>query len=192
MLDAGRSLDSARRAIVARMAGAEPSEWDAGDVRSVKEGVEASANGIPLKRLYGSDFPFDTSLNVEYSNAGARPSYAVGGLSTVWGAGMLPFHPDDIADWPVPQSEMEPAYRAVLSFVPCSGSHDDIAELFPLYCDEPSSLRRLDKGRRFCATRRVPVMVCNAAELLSGSRGLRWKAHRAGAAACASTAALMD
>jgi choline dehydrogenase-like flavoprotein len=149
MLDAGRSLDSARRVVVARLAAAEPAQWNPADVRHLKEGVEASANGIPLKRLYGSDFPFHTSLTIEYSNAGARPSYALGGLSTVWGAGMLPFHPDDITDWPISPSDLEAGYRSVLAFMPCSGAHDDVEELFPLYSDSPLPLRPARQGEAF-------------------------------------------
>jgi len=121
MVDAGHSLEDSRRSVVDRMASQKPEEWEASDLAKLKEGVEASASGIPLKRLYGSKFPFadeGTGFTLRESLVGARPSFARGGLSNVWGAGMLPFHSEDIADWPFDAEDLEPGYRAVLGFIP--------------------------------------------------------------------------
>lgn len=120
MIDAGHTLEPARREAVDRMRGLSPEQWNDADVRRLKEGVEASSRGIPLKRLYGSRFPFEddgTGFITECRDAGALPSFAQGGLSTVWGAGTLRFHRDDISDWPIAAEELEPGYRGVLSFV---------------------------------------------------------------------------
>lgn len=125
MLDAGRSIESSRAETVARLGASKPEQWDPADVARLKDGVEVSSRGIPLKRLYGSDFPFVTEgagTEFEYDDAGVRPSFARGGLSNVWGGGMLPFHPDDMADWPFNPVELDPCYREVLSFVPSTAS----------------------------------------------------------------------
>ena len=45
---------------------------------------------------------------------GARPSYAVGGLSNVWGAGILPYADRDLSGWPITASDLTDGYRAVL------------------------------------------------------------------------------
>lgn len=134
MLDAGRRLEEERVQIVGRLQNTRPAGWAPGDVQALKEGVAATSSGIPLKRLFGSDFPFRTEgagQSFEYNNAGLRPSFAEGGLSTVWGGGMLPFHPDDIADWPFPAAELEEGYLGVQSFVPCSGAPNDSESLAP-------------------------------------------------------------
>ena len=152
MLDAGHSLEPDRAEVVARLSAHPPSSWDAADVRQVKEGVEVSPNGIPLKRLYGSGFPFSTDgagLEIDCKNAGARPSYALGGLSTVWGAGMLPFHPDDIADWPFDVVELDEPYRHVLSFLPCSGTSDALRNLFPHHANALQELPPSRQGAAF-------------------------------------------
>jgi ferredoxin len=124
MVDAGHALEESRLEVVARMGRQKPEEWAAEDVSLLKEGVEASSGGIPLKRLYGSKFPFadeGTGFVTEVRNAGVRASFARGGLSTVWGAGMLPFDRDDIADWPFPAEDLEAGYAGVLSFVASGG-----------------------------------------------------------------------
>jgi choline dehydrogenase-like flavoprotein len=150
MLDAGRALEDSRRDVVARLGAHPPEEWSKADVQLLKEGVQATPNGIPSKRLYGSDFPFSTrgaDLRFEYANAGVRPSFARGGLSTVWGAGMLPFHRDDIADWPIDPDELNDGYRNVFSFIPCSGVRDDLEEWFPHYCGDLQTLPPSRQGQ---------------------------------------------
>lgn len=152
MIDAGRVLEEPRRNTVVRLAAHKPSQWSEADVRQIKEGVEASPSGIPLKRLYGSDFPFSTEgtgFQLESGNAGNRPSFARGGLSTVWGAGMLPFHRDDIADWPFDPAELDRHYSSIMSFVPCSGSADALETLFPHYSSKLQELLPTRQGQGF-------------------------------------------
>lgn len=52
-------------------------------------------------------------------------SFAKGGLANGWGANALSYDAGDIADWPVPHSEMDDAYRAVYARVPVAGPRDD-------------------------------------------------------------------
>jgi choline dehydrogenase-like flavoprotein len=152
MLDAGRTLEDSRSGFVRRLGALAPQDWPDADVHRLKEGVAVSAEGIPMKRLYGSDFPFrtdGTKLNFDYANAGLRPGFARGGLSNVWGAGMLPFHRDDLADWPFDASELDEGYRGVLSFVPCSGAADALGDLFPNHSDRVHALRPSRQGEAF-------------------------------------------
>lgn len=150
MLDAGHTLEKSREQVVARLAASTPQGWSEADVRYVKEGIEPVSGGMPLKRSYGSDFPFRTDgsqLKFEYRNTGIHPGFARGGLSNVWGAGMLPFHPGDTTAWPFDLSELEEGYRGVLSFVPCSGASDDLEQLFPVYAPRLNSLPAGNQGK---------------------------------------------
>lgn len=186
MLDAGRSLDHSRVETVGRMRSRAPEDWNPSDVESLKEGIAASARGIPLKRLYGSDFQFSTEgsgVRFEYANAGVRPSFARGGLSNVWGGGLLPFHKDDIAGWPFDASELERHYSDVLSFVPCSApavmpTGDSFESLFPHHCGDlqPMPLSRQaqailrDAARSSAALNRSGVFAGRARLAVDGRR----------------------
>jgi choline dehydrogenase-like flavoprotein len=86
--------------------------------------------------LYGSDFPYrsaDEHLGAEYDGVALRPSFAKGGLSTVWGAAMLPYTQSDIADWPISLSDLSEHYLAAAELTGLSAVKDDLAELFPLF-----------------------------------------------------------
>ena len=58
MLDAGLELEPERAEILRRLAAVKPSAWAAADVAALKGDLDVSAKGIPLKLLFGSDFPF--------------------------------------------------------------------------------------------------------------------------------------
>ena len=89
---------------------------------------------------------------------GLKPSFALGGLSTVWGASVLPYRQDEITKWPITLKELEPHYRAVLAETGVAGVRDDLEEIFPSYHEAPSLLQtspqamavlgRWDKNRR--------------------------------------------
>ena len=56
--------------------------------------MAADARGVPLKLVFGSDFPYcETAEKIPWHNhgTGLKPSLALGGLSNVWGAAMLPY-----------------------------------------------------------------------------------------------------
>ncbi len=55
----------------------------------------------------------------------AHGSFAKGGLANGWGANALAFDDNDLAEWPVSFSDMEPAYRAVAARIPIAGPSDD-------------------------------------------------------------------
>jgi choline dehydrogenase-like flavoprotein len=153
MLDAGISLDSARQAVVAEMGEQSPDVWRTEQLASVKNGVNASSNGIPLKRLYGSEFPYAPvgwePFEIEAENVDLKPSFARGGLSTIWGAGVLPFHPDDIRDWPFGADDLAEHYRAVFSFMPLSGTADELEKLFPSFAPTWQELKPSTQAQAF-------------------------------------------
>lgn len=114
LLDAGTSLEPERQRVVERL-GATTSAELPDDVARLRDGSQVTKGGIPLTRVFGSTYPFDMysdSWRVELHGAEVKPSFARDGLSTVWGAGMLPYHRDDIADWPFPAGDLDPHYRS--------------------------------------------------------------------------------
>lgn len=148
MLDAGLELDSDRARIVRQFAGSQSSAWSASDRAWLKGDMAAGPKGIPLKLSFGSDFPYrETETLVPWRSEGAslRPSLALGGLSNVWGATLLPYRDSDIADWPIKSAHLEQHYRAVLELTGLAAQHDDLEEWFPLLCDQP---RALQPGRQ--------------------------------------------
>jgi ferredoxin len=144
MLDAGLELEPDRARIVRQFAGTKPSAWQTGDAARLKGNMGANAKGIPLKLAFGSDFPYrETETHIPWYGHGTsvRPSLALGGLSNVWGATLLPYRNTDIADWPVQSAQLEKHYRAVIELTGLAAQHDDLEEWFPLHCDHPHVLQ---------------------------------------------------
>jgi ferredoxin len=143
MLDAGLELEPDRAQRIGEIANNGSSGWKQSDLALVKGDMAADGTGIPLKLLFGSDFLYretEEKIRWEGHGVGVRPSLALGGLSNVWGAAMLPYRGEDMARWPVKLSEMESHYRAAVAITGMAGWRDDLQELFPLYCDEPQPL----------------------------------------------------
>jgi choline dehydrogenase-like flavoprotein len=187
MLDAGVQLEKERLFSVSKVAETEFSDWNQALLAPLKEGVEASPKGIPLKRLYGSDYPFrhvEQGYAIEKDGVDLLPSFALGGFSTIWGAGMLPFHQSDISDWPVTAHDLAPHYKAVFDFLPCSATNDDLAPEFPIYASHFSPLKPSRQAAAFleqAAKHREPLR--NAGITVGGSR-LAVSAEQGGKPAC--------
>jgi choline dehydrogenase-like flavoprotein len=142
MLDAGLSLEQSQQETLSHTMSIPASEWDQKTLASFKRGSEATAEGILLKLAYGSDFPYrDAGQFVASTNeVGIVPSLARGGLSNVWGAAVLPYLPQDTADWPFDIHELAAHYRAVLSLTGLAGTSDDLNKYFPLFIEPHDKL----------------------------------------------------
>ena len=144
MLDAGIDLEPERRRIVTELRRQEYDQWDPTLADRIKEGMSPSAKGIPLKMIYGSDFPYQDTERFapldQKDGVATASSLALGGFSNVWGASLLPYRDEDIKSWPIGISDLAEHYSAVLSFMDMSARNDDLAALFPLYQADPRSL----------------------------------------------------
>jgi choline dehydrogenase-like flavoprotein len=143
ILDAGLQLDAERRQAIRSLAATNSSQWNTAATDFLRNGIIPGTSGIPLKLAYGSDFPYRQiagATAIRCEGAESKPSYACGGLSTVWGAAIMPHRQQDIEDWPISIMDLEPGYRAVFQWMPLSAQNDDLAKLFPLYIDECASL----------------------------------------------------
>ncbi len=143
-LDAGLRLEPERQTVVEQMAATDPSRWTPSQLATVTEGMEPCAKGIPLKRVFGSDFPFrETSQfpNVACRHSEIKVSFALGGFSNVWGAGAIPFCADDISDWPIRIEALAPFYGECLEEMHLAATVDALAQDYPLYTPHCRALR---------------------------------------------------
>jgi choline dehydrogenase-like flavoprotein len=153
ILDVGDELDEEKEALVSRVSRQSPDEWDATD-REAMSGVRSrTEDAVHSKRAYGSSYSFapdDRGTRVEWQGKrGFHHSHARGGLSNIWGAAMLPYRSEDIADWPIGLLDLEPHYRAVMEFVPCTSSGGSLEEILPSYGANGASLERSAQARDF-------------------------------------------
>lgn len=150
ILDVGNRLESDRRAIVDRMSVQEPASWSKSDLESVIGKRPATHETNHSKLSYGSSYSIGTraaAIDVRWpKNAGFNHSLARGGLSNIWGASLLPYCGNDITDWPVSLEDLQPHYRAVMDFVPCTAVRDGLEELFPSYSTQSNPLEPSRQG----------------------------------------------
>lgn len=131
MLDAGNKLPARQKSLVASLQKQHPRSWK-----------PSRSSDALQKRRFDSSYMYKTpQLPISTRNAQANASFARGGLSSVWGAAVLPYEPVDMHDWP--KMNLGPYYQKVLSFVPLSGTGDALERRFPLFAEaeelQPSS-----------------------------------------------------
>jgi choline dehydrogenase-like flavoprotein len=155
ILDVGTTLDGDRRKIVDRMSGLDPEDWNQEDLASIVGLRKPGEEAVHSKLSYGSSYSFDTrssAVGVRWSGApGFNHSLAKGGLSNVWGSSLLAYRQEDISDWPIRVDDLEPHYRAVLEFVPCTAIEDDLEEILPSYSSQSNPLKPSLQGEALLA-----------------------------------------
>ena len=142
VVDAGGSLESAPANRAASLGRKARSLWPKDDVEWLKSTLQPNTNGVETKLSFGSNYPYEIPKSGPAWDVrgGLKSSFAFGGLSTVWGASVLPYRQDEITKWPITLKELEPHYRAVLAETGVAGVRDDLEEIFPSYHDAPSFL----------------------------------------------------
>lgn len=152
VLDIGNRLDQTTVRRVESLAGQMPSQWNQSDIANIKGNMDFSTKGIPLKLSFGSDFPYHPpSLGTQYEgkDVGSLPSFALGGLSNVWGAAMLPYRDADILTWPIHSEELAPHYEAIANLTGLAARGDDLAKYFPLYSSHIHSVDMSTQAQSF-------------------------------------------
>ena len=131
MIDGGRDLPEALLARKQGMAACEPSEWTTQQVADWQSPqFEKSGDGA---RRYGSDHA-QNDIDDGFAPApwfAGRSSFAVGGLSNVWGSAVLPNRQADLSKWPITSADLAPHYKAVGAFMPIAGRVDTLQALLP-------------------------------------------------------------
>ena len=150
ILDVGTRLDPKRQQAVDRMSVQDPEAWNPEDLASITGNRVATKEAIHSKQVYGSAFTFDqrdSAVDVRWAKqTGFNHSLARGGLSNVWGSAMLPYAQADIADWPINLTDLEPHYRAIMDFVPCTNSTAELEALLPSYSSQQNSIKLSEQG----------------------------------------------
>jgi hypothetical protein len=80
-------------------------------IEELKRGMRATADGIPQKLTYGSDFPFRDAGQAATSKRTASIyvlSGAKGGLSNAWGSNIMPYANRDITEWCISTADLAP------------------------------------------------------------------------------------
>lgn len=143
MLDIGIQLEPDRQLMVDSLAAGSPSTWDERLLDELRQPTLAGIGGLPQKLAYGSDFPYSDphgSLRLRQNGCNLLISQALGGLSTAWGANVLPFLDSDIGDWPIKMADLAPFYRRALDLIHLSAKNDHLSELLPLHAPADQSL----------------------------------------------------
>src|SRR5947209_8371443 len=147
ILDAGIELEAKQQQTVDALLTS--LYWDETSLASLK--YDATVSGFPVKKCFGSDYPYREVLeylSVQTDQVTPFASFAKGGLSNVWGAAVLPYRAEDILDWPITATELEPYYKAVFNFMPLAAACDDLAEIFPFHSDTYQPLTQSWQAKR--------------------------------------------
>jgi choline dehydrogenase-like flavoprotein len=163
VLDAGLALEPERDAARRRMAATVPAHWSPADVALTRFSA-GDTGGAGYKQLFGSDLAFrdDGALELRAQpDVAARPSFALGGLSNVWGAGILPYAERDLSGWPITAAELADPYRAVLKLMPYAAEDDELAARYPLHATPDGPLLRSHAGEQLLARLRAhaPALI---------------------------------
>ena len=156
LLDAGHTLEPERAARKAAMAARDPAQWTAAEIAAARTPIGPSGE-IASKLDHGSDYPYRSAPGAAYVDnrgLGVRGSYALGGLSSVWGSALLPFRQEDMAGWPISAGDLAQAQAAVLSMMPLSAERDDLAEFFPLHSPPTDHAKKSEQVERLMGAMR--------------------------------------
>jgi choline dehydrogenase-like flavoprotein len=182
VLDVGGRLEDENERARLRMSQSGPASWTAVDLRTISQtAVATKQQGLPEKRVYGSDFPFHDFGQLDgVSGDGGMNSHVIsgayGGFSNTWGAQTMAFSAATFDDWPFPRSELEQDYRAILDAIPYSAEEDDLAEYFPIW-GQADALPSLSEGstrvleayrRKVTTLRRQGILIGKARLAMSG------------------------
>jgi ferredoxin len=142
MLDVGERLEPDRRAALDHLRSLPVADWSSSsDV--LKENSAPDVGGLPKKLLAGSDFPFrwlDSRCEIISDRVDTLTSHALGGLSNIWGANLLPLLRQDTDTWEIESSILEPYYKKVTGYVPLAATADELEEHFPMHAESYSPL----------------------------------------------------
>src|SRR5262249_35844703 len=193
VIDAGLALEPERGAARRRMAA--PAAGGRGPA-AARAARLLGHGGAGYKQLFGSDLAFrdDGALELRVGpGVAARPSYAIGGLSNVWGAGVLPYAESDLDGWPITAGELSDAYRAVFQFMPYAAEEDELAGRYPLHAPPDGPLLRSHVGeRRLERLRAHAPALARAGYQFGASRLAVRVGHPAPASGCCYCAHCLD
>ena len=145
MLDGGDTMSADLEKRRAEFGSKPPEDWTEADISAWQAPQLENVNDLAMR--HGSthaQIPHDETFKSPAAFAG-RASHAIGGLSHVWGAAVLPYRQEDIGAWPITAQELAPHYQAVAGFMPISGAAGgDLQDVFPAF--DASALSPIEPG----------------------------------------------
>jgi len=144
LVDVGQGLEPDRRSWVKSLSARSHTAWTDIDVARLREPFRKDSSGVLSKLLFGSDYPYRDAKEVNrvgIPDGSLKPSIAQGGLSTVWGASVLPYNDRDLERWPITSQDLQPHYEAVLRWMPLMATPDDLEALYPIHTASPNRVR---------------------------------------------------
>ena len=151
MIDAGNTLPPEAQQVHDAMAAGMPADWDRAALAERNRHSLKERDGVPLKTVFGSDYPYYFDPSVQDDGALILGSRARGGLSNAWGASILPLSARDLRNWPLAADKLEPHYAAVMQWLPHAQSEDDLAADYPLHTADAWQLRLSPQGETLSA-----------------------------------------
>ncbi len=132
MIDAGLVPDAAAATFKTRLAATPSQDWSTEDRAALMGGAISGTKGLAQKRLFGSDFATRPLQDFTEHHCRIMPSYALGGLSNVWGRGVEPPYDREAEHWPEHAAFLK-SLRTVLMHLPFCAEVDNLAEVLPVF-----------------------------------------------------------
>lgn len=144
LVDVGQGLEPDRCVWVDSLSKRTQTSWTESEAARLREPFKKDSSGILSKLLFGSDYPYrgaEETNRVRVPGGSLKPSIAQGGLSTVWGASVLPYNDRDLERWPISASDLAPHYESILDWMPMMATRDDLETLYPIHSRKPNPMR---------------------------------------------------
>lgn len=115
---------------------------DIGRTLEAEPGRAEPSSDPARKLVFGSAYPYLTDGEAGLDQRGTRclASGGKGGLSAVWGASVLPFPDEEIAEWPITAKELHPHYAKTAAILGIAGVSDGLAGRFPFFAPPAAAL----------------------------------------------------
>jgi choline dehydrogenase-like flavoprotein len=124
MIDAGFELEPANANVKDSFQQKTPEQY-LSDIYQLRLSNSFEPGRFPGKLPFGSIYPYKTTKNTDLlldKNVTLVTSLAKGGLSASWGGNISAVAQDDISDWPVTATELNPFFEEVFKLIDVSGS----------------------------------------------------------------------
>lgn len=133
VVDIGADLPKSVSRAIRTASSQPPTSWTEETIAGLDHGETVTR--LAGKLYFGTDTPYryptDHSPITHEAGRLLPVSGSLGGLSNVWGAGILTLSHSELASWPVPSQDMRDAYVAVARRFPIVGCHDSLDSRFP-------------------------------------------------------------
>lgn len=187
IVDAAGRVETDRQSAAMRLRNALPDEWDPRDVERIRGPLSLDHAGAPRKLVFGSDFLYRDVDRLEPVDADGVDLYrglAEGGLSTLWGAAVLPYAAADLADWPIDFDHLRPHYEAVLGLTGLSAERDALDERYPLIVEPTANMPASRQARRLLERMSANAGALEARGIFFGKARLAVSEPRGRASEC--------